>query len=206
MCTQGPPKKRGVLWPPPPISWSPHTDTIFHCVHLTRPESNKKGLSAAPSLAILLSAWPSSHTHKCTHSLPISVKHSRRTLSIADTLTHTCTRKLGNECYGGLISVLRGLATTSQTDSDPRAEATEKNLCDRSADEQRLCAVQGLLYRSSRLQGTLTMHILYVHTAQRQAVVTTTRKKVKSQICKQLRVCLLIVKKKEAWHFAILYT
>ncbi|MEQ2313351.1 hypothetical protein AMECASPLE_001111 [Ameca splendens] len=45
-----------------------HTDTIFHCAPLTRTvtQSNKRGLSSAPSLAIQLSDWPGSHTH--THT------------------------------------------------------------------------------------------------------------------------------------------
>lgn len=98
-----PPKNRGVLWPPPPISCSPHTDTIFHCVHLTRPESNEKGLSAAHLLAILLSAWPSSHTHTNVHTLSPFLSNTATALFLSLTLSHTHVRaNWGMNVMGGL--------------------------------------------------------------------------------------------------------
>lgn len=56
----------------------------------------------------------------------------------------------------GLISVLRGLAATSQAHI-PGVEATQTNLCDQSADEHRLYTAGDDLCNAGGLRGAPTM-------------------------------------------------
>lgn len=142
-------KNTGVLWPPPPFPISStHARTYTHRAHLTRhgyPKQQEQLICC--SLACLAVISLALFTH--THSLPLSVKHTR---AVSESL-HTQTR---DWMLWGLISVLRGLAATSQAHI-PGAEATETNLCDRSADEHRLYTAGDDLCSTGGLRGAPTM-------------------------------------------------
>lgn len=123
--------------------------------HIHTPCSfNKARLPQATRAAyLLLPCLPRCYqpglVHTYTHTLPLSVKH---TGAVSESL-HTQTRE---RMLWGLISVLRGLAATSQAHI-PGAEATETKLCDRSADEHRLYTSGDDLCNTGGLRAAPTM-------------------------------------------------
>lgn len=128
----------------------PHTRarTHTHRAHLTRhgyPKQQEQLICC--SLACLAVISLALFTH--THSLPLSVKHTR---AVSESL-HTQTREW---MLWGLISVLRGLAATSQAHI-PGVEATETNLCDQSAEEHRLYTAGDDLWNTGGLRAAPTM-------------------------------------------------
>lgn len=130
---------------------SPH----FSSVHFTRPAtpSNKKGLSAAASLSILLSAWPSSHTN--TQPMSLSVKDAALFLYQCLTQSHTQT---GEWMLWGLSVSLGAWQTLHRTG------ATETNLCDGNADEELLHTVR---YKYSGCR--VNQHIQLVQCSQEES-------------------------------------
>lgn len=157
----------GALWPPPPFPISSmHAHTYAHRAHLTRhgyPKQQEQLICC--SLARLAVICLALFTH--THSLPLSVKCTR---AVSESL-HTQT---GEWMLWGLISVLRGLAATSQAHI-PSVEATETNLCDQSADEHGLCTAADDLWNAGGPRGAPTMS---AYTGPRwPAAATTTGRK-----------------------------
>lgn len=121
-----------------------HTPCSFNKARLPQATRAAYLLLSLACLAVISLAL---FTH--THSLPLSVKHTR---AVSESL-HTQTR---DWMLWGLISVLRGLAATSQAHI-PGAEATETNLCDRSADEHRLYTAGDDLCSTGGLRGAPTI-------------------------------------------------
>lgn len=159
-----------MLWPTPlfPDSRCPP----LHAHHISLCSFNKARLPQATRGAYqLLPHLPYCyqpglvHTHTYTHSAPLCQTHTHtHSFYLGLRLSHTHTQT-GEWMLWGLISVLRGLAATSQTQI-PVPRPQRQTYVTRVLMNKGSILLETPLYRSDRLRGRLTMNI---HMAQWQS-------------------------------------